>query len=167
MARTPPPVPDRRGAWIPWAFVAFMGVVVAVNAVMVYLALATFTGTTVDRAYERGRLYNAVLAEAARQASFGWRFELAWAPAGEPFAGRIVLRAADRAGAPLDGLAIEGEVVRPLGRPRPIPLVLAPVGSGRYAAPVALDGAGQWEVRLVARRGAEGPVEWRERIVVR
>ena len=159
--------PERRSAWIPWAFVAFMGVVVAVNGVMVYFALATFTGTTIDRAYERGRLYNEVLAEAERQAAFGWRFELGWAPSGDPLSGRIVVAATDRRGAPLEGLAIEGKALRPLGRPAPIPLALVQTGSGRYAAEVALDGAGQWEVRLAARRGADGPVEFRERIIVR
>jgi nitrogen fixation protein FixH len=159
--------PDRRSAWIPWAFVAFMGVVVAVNGVMVYLALSTFTGTTVDRAYERGRLYNAVLAEAERQAAFGWRFEVRWTPAGEPHAGRLVVAAADRHGAPLEGLVIEGTVTRPLGRPEPIPLALSQTGSGRYGASFTLGGAGQWEVRLAARRGSEGPVEFRERIIVR
>lgn len=159
--------PERRSAWIPWAFIAFMGVVVAVNGVMVYFAVSTFTGTTVDRAYERGRLYNEVLAEAERQAAFGWRFELRWTPGTEPHAGRLVIAATDRHGAPLEGLAIEGKVLRPLGRPEPIPLVLTQIGSGRYAVPVRLDGAGQWEVRLAARRGADGPVEFRERIIVR
>lgn len=159
--------PERRSAWIPWAFVVFMGVVVAVNGVMVYFALSTFTGTTIDRAYERGRLYNQVLAEAERQAALGWRFELRWTPASEPHTGRLVVAATDRSGAPLEGLAIEGKVLRPLGRPAPIPLALVQSGSGRYVAPVMLDGAGQWEVRLAARRGADGPVEFRERIVVR
>jgi nitrogen fixation protein FixH len=159
--------PERRSAWIPWAFIGFMAFVVVVNGVMVYFALSTFTGTTVDRAYERGRLYNEVLAEAERQASFGWRFELAWTPSGDPLAGRIVVAATDRDGAPLEGLAIEGRVLRPLGRPEPIPLAFAQAGSGRYVVPVMLDGAGQWEVRLAARRGRDGPVELRERIIVR
>lgn len=159
--------PERRSAWIPWVFVAGMALVVVVNGVMVYFALSTFTGTTVDRAYERGRLYNQVLAEAERQAALGWRFELRWAPATEPHAGRLVISATDRSGAPLEGLAIAGKVVRPLGRPEPIPLAFAQAGSGRYVVPVMLDGAGQWEVRLAARRGADGPVELRERIIVR
>lgn len=159
--------PERRSAWIPWVFVAGMALVVIVNGVMVYFALSTFTGTTVDRAYERGRLYNEVLAEAERQAAFGWRFELRWAPSGDPLAGRIIVAVTDRDGTPLEGLAIEGKVLRPLGRPQPIPLALAQTGSGRYAAPVTLDGAGQWEVRLAARRGVEGPVQLRERIILR
>ena len=36
----------RRSAWIPWVFVGGMGVVVAVNAVFVWLSLSTFTGIT-------------------------------------------------------------------------------------------------------------------------
>lgn len=160
---TPPPA--RRGAWIPWAFVAFMGFVVAVNGVMVWLALSTFTGTTVDRAYERGRLYNQVLAEAERQKALGWRLELAWTPEAAT-RGELVVTARDAAGAPLDRLSLRAVALRPLERPEPIPLALAEVGRGRYVGALDLPKPGQWEIRLEARRGAQGPVELSERIVV-
>jgi nitrogen fixation protein FixH len=157
---------QRRSAWIPWAFVGFMGFVFAVNGVMVWLALSTFTGTTVDRAYERGRHYNQVLAEAERQKALGWRLELAWT-ARAATRGELVVTARDAAGAPLDRLSLQGVALRPLERPEPIPLALAEVGRGRYVGVLDLPKAGQWEIRLEARRGAQGPVELSERIVVR
>lgn len=159
-------IPARRSGWIPWAFVGFMAFVVAVNGVMVWLALSTFTGTTVDRAYERGRLYNQVLAEAERQKALGWRLELAWRPAAEA-RGELVVTARDASGAPLDRLSLRGVALRPLERPAPIPLALGEVGRGRYVGALALPKPGQWEIRIEARRGAQGPVELSERIVVR
>ena len=53
-----------RGRWIPWVFVGGMGLVIGVNAILVWFALTTFTGVTTPRAYDRGRTYNDVLAEA-------------------------------------------------------------------------------------------------------
>lgn len=155
----------RRSRWIPWAFVAFMGVVFAVNAVLVWLALSTFTGTTVDRAYERGRLYNQVLAEAERQRAIGWRFEIAFRPGAE-HRGTLVVHARDAAGAPLDRLEFEAIALRPLERPEPLPIALIESGRGRYVAELDLPKRGQWELRLAARRGEVGPVEVRERIIV-
>jgi nitrogen fixation protein FixH len=158
----------RRDRWIPWTFVGGMAIVVVVNAVMVWFALSTFTGTTVDRSYERGRRYNEVIAEAERQARIGWRFALVWEPAADgTLAGRLVLTATDAALAPLDRLSLEGVLLRPLEAPQPIALGLREVGPGRYVAPVTLPKPGQWEVRLKARRAAEGPVDFRQRFVAR
>lgn len=159
---------SRRDRWIPWTFVGGMVVVVVVNAIMVWFALSTFTGTTVERAYERGRLYNEVLAEAERQARLGWRFSVVWeAGAEERLVGRLVLVAVDADAAPVDRLDIRASLIRPLERPDPIALGFTQVGPGRYVAPIAVPRPGQWEVRLAARRGAEGPVDHRQRFVVR
>ncbi|MFQ3623709.1 MAG: FixH family protein [Acetobacteraceae bacterium] len=157
--------PERRSAWIPWTFAALMGVVVAVNAVMVWFALSTFTGTTVDRSFERGRLYNTVIAEAERQRAIGWRFDLAYEH-GVDERGRLIVLARDQRGEPLDRLAFEAIAVRPLERPQPIPLALVETARGRYVAELTLPRRGQWELHLAARRGEVGPVEVRERIVV-
>lgn len=159
--------PSRDG-WIPWVFVGGMALVVVVNAVMAWFALSTFAGTTVDRSYERGRQYNAVIAEAERQARTGWHFSVAWHPGtGDPLSGTVVVTARDAAAAPLDRLSVEAVLLRPLEAPQPIALAFAEIGAGRYAAPVVLPKPGQWEVRLKTRRGAEGPVDHRQRFVAR
>ena len=62
----------KRSTWIPWVFVGGMALVVLVNLVLVYAALSTFTGVTTGKSYDRGRSYNQVLAEAARQDALGW-----------------------------------------------------------------------------------------------
>ena len=72
-----------RSRWIPWAFVGGMTLVVVVNLIMVYYAVSTFTGVTVPRSYERGRGYDEVLAEAARQDALGWQAEVTLAGGGQ------------------------------------------------------------------------------------
>lgn len=142
--------------WIPWTFVAAFGVVVAVNATMVYFALSTFTGVAVESSYKRGIEYNRVLEAQARQDALGWTLDLAWRAGGTtPTGGEILLRVADAADAPISGLVIESAGLRPLERKAPIPLVFRAVGPGRYAAPAEFDARGNWDIRLDARRGED------------
>lgn len=129
----------RRSAWIPWVFVGAMLLVVAVNGIMIFAAVDTFTGVTTGKAYDRGRAYNHVLAEAARQDALGWTGRATLADG--------VLRVAvqDSDGRPVAG-RLEGVLRRPLEGTE-LPLAAEPVAPGEWLAPVELR-AGQWEARL-------------------
>ncbi|MCC7282000.1 MAG: FixH family protein [Acetobacteraceae bacterium] len=157
MTTTMPPDP-RRGSWIPYAFVAGMLLVVAVNGVLVYAALSTFTGVTVANAYDRGRGYNQVLAEAARQAALGWRAEVSWAGSG------VRVAVTDHDGLPVGG-RLDGLLVRPL-EGTAWPLALSAAGAGRWAADAAGLSPGQWEARLVLHGPAGERLDIRRRIIV-
>jgi nitrogen fixation protein FixH len=148
----------RRGRWIPWAFAGAMGLVVAVNAVLVYYAISTFTGVTVPRSYERGRGYEAVLAEAARQDALGWTAEVALG------AGALRVVATDRDGRPVYG-RVEGVLLRPLEGTE-IPLVFAPTGSGRWSAELEAPQRGLWEARLTLFGPNEAAFDIRRRVMV-
>lgn len=148
-----------RGRWIPWVFVGGMLVVIAVNMVMAYLAVSTFTGVTVTRAYERGRGYEEVLAEAHRQDALGWKAEVVLA------GGALRVAATDRDGRPVAG-RVEGVLLRPL-EGQELPLDFQPTGGGRWAAQVQLPRAGQWEARLTLFGPDGTPFDIRQRMVVR
>lgn len=149
----------KRSRWIPWAFVGGFAVVFTVNMLMIYYALSTFTGVTVTHAYERGRGYEAVIAEAARQDELGWRASVTLA------GGRVSVAATDRDGMPITG-RIEGALQRPLERTQ-LPLDFAPRGPGRWVAEVAPPQPGQWEVRLTLFGPNDVPFDIRRRVVVR
>lgn len=131
---------ERKSNWIPWVFVGGMGVVVAVNAVLITQAIGTFTGVTTGRAYDRGRAYNDVLAEAARQEALGWTVAVS-----QPRGGELLVSVTDRDGAAVPGL-LQPYLLRPLDGER-IPLQ-AVAAQGRFALtlPEGLR-AGQWELR--------------------
>lgn len=131
---------QRKSNWIPWIFVGGMGVVVAVNAVLITSAITTFTGTTVSRSYDRGRAYNQVLDEAARQDALGWTARVS-----QPRAGALLVSVADREGASVTGL-LEAELLRPLDGER---IALPPAaGAGRFTLELPEElRAGQWELR--------------------
>lgn len=147
-----------RGRWIPWAFAGGMTLVVVVNAVLVYFAVTTFTGVTVPRSYERGRNYDTVLAEAARQDALGWKAEVALA------GGRVTVTATDRDGRPVPG-RVEGVLLRPLEGTE-LPLDFIPVGGGRWAAEATLPQRGQWDARLTLFGPNETPFDIRRRLIV-
>lgn len=147
----------RRGRWVPWAFAGGMGVVFAVNLVLVYFAISTFTGVTEPHAYEHGRSYGAVLAEAARQDALGWKAEVSLA------GGALHVTATDRAGRPVEG-RVEGMLLRPLEGTN-LPLAFVPAGGGRWAAEVQPPQPGQWEARLTLYGPNETPYDIRRRVI--
>lgn len=149
----------QRSNWIPWVFVGGMTLVVLVNLVLVYAALSTFTGVTTGRSYDRGRDYNQVLAEAARQDALGWTTQVM-------LDGRVLtVTAQDRDGMPLRG-QIEGVLLRPLEGAE-LRLAFAAAGPGRFIAFADLPAAGQWEARLTLTGERGQRLDIRQRLVVR
>ncbi len=143
----------RKSSWIPWIFVGCMIVVVVVNAIMVTLAVRSWSGLVVSKPYERGVAYNRVLEAQHRQDALGWRFQAAYEVTGDDFDGRVVLLASDKAGLPMDGLRLEAKLVRPVERLDPIPLVFDPAGGGRYVARASVPKPGQWELKALIASG--------------
>jgi nitrogen fixation protein FixH len=155
------------GWWYPWLFVAGMLIVVAVNGVLIAYAIGTFPGLTTEDAYRKGLAYNRTLAAADAQAARGWHLELTMQPAtpggggtveADAAGGRTAVLAArftEAAGQPLTGLQVQAILERPVGVAGGLTVDLAAAGDGVYRVTLALPDAGQWQVRVLARRGDE------------
>ena len=159
-ARAADPGGGRSGRWIPGVFVAGFLVMLTANAALVYLALDSFSGLETEGAYRRGVTYNAALAAAREQTERGWRVALDAdpLPAADGGPGRALDLAAtfaDRAGWPLGDLSVRALLVRPTHAGYDLEVALPHLGAGRYGARAVLPLPGQWELRLVAGRGAE------------
>jgi nitrogen fixation protein FixH len=139
--------------FIPWLFAAGMAFVVAVNGALIYFATATWSGLSVERAYEKGLAYNRALAAAARQEALGWRFAVRLTSAAG--ATIVVVEATDRDGKPVDDLHIEATLERPVEPGKTAPIALQAEGQGHYAATMDRLRPGQWDARLVVSRGAD------------
>ena len=159
MSMTLPDHDPRRSRWIPWVFAGGMVLVLAVNIGMVVAALSTFTGVTTGRAYDKGRAYNHVLEEAARQDALGWRATVA------AEAGVLRVVAADRAAQPVAG-RLEGVLRRPMDG-HELPLALASSQPGTWTAPLAEAQHGLWEVRLSLTDAEGHRLDIRQRLVLR
>jgi nitrogen fixation protein FixH len=146
--------PDRASR-LPWIFVAAMGVVVLVNAVMVTAALRTHSGLAHGDAFGRGLAYNAVLDAAERRDRLGWRLTVQLGGAGTDGRRLVEIGLVDSDGAPLPGGAVAASFVRPVEAMAPLAARFEETAPGRYAAGIELPAAGQWDMRIDVARGGE------------
>ena len=132
--------------WIPWLFVAAMGLVVLVNGVLIYFALGSRSAVVGKSPYEEGRLYGRTLAQRDAQAGQNWRVSAGYV--GDLRGGKIASDLRDGAGAPIDNARVLAKVSRPVGHAPPQIVALQPQGQGRYAAEYTVATAGQWELAI-------------------
>lgn len=137
--------------WIPWSFVAFFLVIFAADAVMVTLAVRSWTGLSTVNAYEKGLAFNEALLANRAQAELGWQGELSFAPKGRA-SGLLTLELHEQDGRPVQGDVI-AHIRRPTSEGHDLTLPLVAHGSGLYTADLDLPLLGQWDVRVVASRG--------------
>ncbi|MBI2254655.1 MAG: FixH family protein [Proteobacteria bacterium] len=150
--------PARRSLWIPGLFVLGFLIVIAVNGVLIYTSISSFSGLETDGAYERGLHYNQSLALAAANAETGWHAEPKVSDAGNA-ARKLEITVTDRTGAPVTELQVEAYLVRPTNAGMDDTLALTDLGNGRYAADFTPKAMGNWELRLQAKRG---DVTWQQ-----
>jgi nitrogen fixation protein FixH len=140
-----------RSRHIPWLFVAGFAIVIAVNATMMSLAIGSFSGLYTPKPRDRGLHYNEIVAAQKSRDALGWRIDAAW----QADRGRLEVAVADAAGQPLTGARIAAELVRPVEKRPPLPVVLLAIGSGRYAGDIDLPARGNWDLDIVVEHGGD------------
>ncbi|RMF08191.1 MAG: hypothetical protein D6773_02800, partial [Alphaproteobacteria bacterium] len=131
------------GRHVLYGLFAFFGVMLLANGIFLYFALDTYNGLETQNAYREGLGYNARIEHEARQAARGWQPRAHYDGA----TGRLVLEVSDRRGNGVAGLAIRGELRRPVTDREDRTLAFREVAPARYSADVAL-APGQWIVIL-------------------
>ena len=152
----------RRSLWryFPLAIVGGLGLVVVVNAGMVYAALHSFPGKAGDEDFALSNRYDAVLEREQQEIALGWTVVARTDVGGVP---EITL--ADRDGSPLRGAVVAATAERPLGAPERRALVFHEAEHGRYVADASLPEAGQWELTVSASFGGRDIAATRRVIV--
>lgn len=160
-----PAPPPQRDRWIPWLIVAGFALVILVNGIMVYFAVASFTGLQTEGHYQRGLDYNEVLVGDRVQDALGWAVGIEFDETGDG-RGRLSVQVADQAGEPLNDAGVLVRLVRPVQAGYDMDVTLTAAGDGLYAADVELPLRGQWD--LLARiRHPSGNYSTAKRIVAR
>lgn len=140
---TQPPRFTIKGRHVLVAFVLFFGLIAAVDALFISLALRTFSGQVAKNPYEAGLLYDRTLADRAAQTALGWSATLASV---DDRAVELVIT--DRSGKGVDGLTLAATLKRPATEVGARDLPFTARGDGRYVAEADLSGA--WDVIVVA-----------------
>jgi nitrogen fixation protein FixH len=129
----------------PWAIGAAMGLVVAVNAGMIYAAVHSFPGSAGSDGFDLSNRYDRVIERAQQQARLGWSIQAA-VDAGH----RPVLQMRDHTGAPLIGATVHATAERPLGPSHSAAMAFHETAPGHYLADGSLDEPGQWKLQVTA-----------------
>ena len=127
--------------------VAFFGVVIGVNMIMIKLAIQTLPGTEVDSAYSASLAYEGEITAAHDQNARNWKVD---AHIGRDSRGgaTVQVEARDKNGMPVSGLKFQGRFERPTDRRADQAVELAEVGRGMYRGNAAVVTPGQWDLVL-------------------
>ena len=127
-------------------FVAFFGLVIAVNFTMARYAVATFGGTVVDNSYVASQKFNRWIAEADREKKLGWTVA-------DPIRDGdfLEISARDALSKPLTGASVSMRAEHPLGRMPERDLWFVEVSPGTYRSNEALP-SGRWKLRVLLRQ---------------
>ncbi len=136
-------------------------VVAAVNGLMIWYALSSWTGLVSDSAYQEGLGFDRVLAESRAEAALGWKAVIEYDPQG-----RVSVRLSDGGGQPLGGMQLSILLLRPTreGLDRALPLTEG--ARGRYEAVVRPPLPGQWDVRVTVKSASKVRFHAERRIMV-
>jgi len=143
-SQAPRPLTGRK---VLFMLVAFFGVVIAVNLVMMRLAIQTLPGTEVDSAYSASLAYEKQIAAARDQNARNWRVDAHVERSGQGGA-TLQVEARDHNGQPMPGLKFHGRFERPTDRRADLPVVIAEVGIGIYRGSALAVAPGQWDLVL-------------------
>jgi nitrogen fixation protein FixH len=134
--------------------VAFFGIVIGVNMLMMKLAIETLPGTEVDSAYSASLAYKNEISAAYDQNRRNWKVD-AHVERRADGGATVRLDARDANGTPLSGLKFSGRLERPTDKRDDRALELAESGIGIYRGNAIGVLPGQWDLVIEGEaRGA-------------
>ncbi len=126
-------------------------VIGTVNAAFIYFALSTGPGEERGASYEVGRRYNNTLAEERSQNALQWNHQSQIAQGG-----RLRVSISDKAGGPVAGLAVTGNLGRPAADNADRSLAFKEVDAGIYEAALGQITPGSWVLAFTAEKARPG-----------
>ena len=145
MSRPPVSPKPLTGGKVLVMLIAFFGVVIGVNLIMMKFAIQTLPGTDVDSAYTASLAYEKEIVAAHDQNARDWKVN-AHIQRGADGGATLQVEARDNNGNPVSGLKFQGRFERPTDRRADQPVALAEMGIGIYRGNAPLIAAGQWDL---------------------
>jgi len=132
--------------------VAFFGVVLGVNAIMIHAAISTFGGVETESSYRAGLAFAREAATVAAQDVRHWTVTAKATIEGNATVVEVTAR--DAAGQPLANLAAAASLVHPTDRRADHAVPLVSQGGGHFRGTTAAR-AGQWDLVIELSRDDE------------
>ena len=141
---SPKPLTGRKVLFV---LLAFFGVVIGVNMIMMRLAIQTLPGTDVDSAYSASLAYENEIAAARDQNTRNWKVDAHIQRSADGGA-TLQVEARDNSGEPMSGVKFHGRFERPTDRRADQSVALAETGIGFYRGSAPQIAPGQWDLVL-------------------
>lgn len=142
----------------------FFGLVAAMNAVLIRLAVSTFGGVETENAYQAGLNFAHEIAAAESQDALHWQVKAAVSGSPETTVVEIVAR--DAAGRPLVGLDASAQLVHPTDRRADLAVPLDERASGTFRGQVAA-AHGNWTLVIDLLRDGTRVFRSRNRVFLK
>ena len=130
------------------AMIGFFGIIIAVNSVMVSLALKSFPGEDQKKSYMQGLDYNQTLEQRAEQAAQGWRLLLIDGTEISVSATSLKVKLVADHDRPVRGQILTGTMRRPATDREDVSLTFVEDKEGLYIAQLPSLTAGAWQVKI-------------------
>ncbi|MCB5175800.1 FixH family protein [Microvirga lenta] len=153
--RSPRPI---TGRMVLACLLTFFGIILAMNVVLVRVALSSFGGVETESSYKAGLAFKNDVAAAQAQDALHWTVEAGLRKAGG--ATRVVVTARDAGSQPVQGLVSSARLSHPTDKRRDVVLDLAETAPGRFEG-LAAATEGQWD--LVIEFSRDGATLFRSR----
>ena len=147
---SPKPLTGRK---VLFMLIAFFGVAIGVNMIMMRLAIQTLPGTEVDSAYSASLAYEKEISAARDQNARNWKVDAHVERSGQGGA-TLQVEVRDHDGRPMSGLKFQGHFERPADKRSDQAVTLAETGIGIYRGSATLIAPGQWD--LIVQGDAAG-----------
>ena len=154
------------GRFVLICLIVFFGLIIAMNVVMMKLAIETLPGTEVDSPYAASLAYGSEIEAAHAQAARGWAVNAQVTRDGDGGA-TVQVEARDRDGTPLSGVVFSSRLERPADRRLDQPVELAAIGNAVHRGRVERLAAGQWELIIEGDRSGERVFLSRNRVILK
>ena len=159
--REPRPLTGRK---VLMMVLGFFGTVIAVNIVMMVLAIGTLPGTEVDSTYSASLAYERDIQAAQRQETRHWNVTASARRDGEGDVA-VDVEARKPGGEPIVGLALNVRLQRPVDKKFDRGVLLSEKGGGAYRGTVRDVAAGQWDLLIDADADGKPVFQSKSRIV--
>ncbi|GEO15452.1 FixH family protein [Microvirga aerophila] len=151
------------GRMVLFCLLAFFGTILAMNVVLVRVALSSFGGVETDSSYKAGLAFKNDIAASQAQDARHWAVEASLRH--ESGGTRVTVSTHDAEAHPLAGLSIEARLAHPTDKRRDVTIDLAETESGRFEG-LADAPRGQWDLVIGLKRRDEQVFRSKSRITL-
>jgi len=151
------------GRTVLFCLLGFFGIILAMNVVLIRVAMSSFGGVETESAYKAGLAFNNDISAAQAQDARHWTVEANLHRGANGI--RMTVFSLDGEGRPLQGLTAEARLSHPTDKRHDMMVDLSEVSPGSYQG-LAAAPHGQWDLVISLKRNGEQVFRSKSRVIL-